>query len=153
MVSPSQQAREAGECMAVRDGGTLSLGWLRDFLPRGFLEQPHKRVLDIGCWDGGLLSQFPAIWDRCGVEFNARAAAAARKRGLTIFETTIQQLDRSEWFDLVLMMDVLEHIPAHIGIFGQVRSLLRPGGMLVALTGNGDTFAARSFKGYWYYFN
>ncbi|WP_198324322.1 class I SAM-dependent methyltransferase [Methylococcus capsulatus] len=114
-----------------------------------------KNVLDIGCWDGTLLEQLPEIWVRHGIELNKYAAEQARKKGLTIFESKIENFvnDVGLHYDIIFMMDVLEHISSPMAVLSRVAQLLVPGGLFIALTGNIETFAARFFGGAWYYVN
>jgi 2-polyprenyl-6-hydroxyphenyl methylase / 3-demethylubiquinone-9 3-methyltransferase len=102
------------------------------------------RLLDIGC-GGGLLSEPMA---RLGAEVVGADAAArnipvarlhAEQSGLAIDyrHTTAEDLAAaSEQFDVVLNMEVVEHVADPLAYLTACRALLRPGGLMVCSTLN-----------------
>jgi 2-polyprenyl-6-hydroxyphenyl methylase / 3-demethylubiquinone-9 3-methyltransferase len=108
------------------------------------------RLLDIGC-GGGLLAEPMA---RLGATVVGADAAArnipvaqlhARQSGLDIDyrHTTAEKLAAAgERFDVVLNMEVVEHVADPQGYLTACRTLLRPGGLMVCSTINRN---ARSF--------
>jgi len=108
------------------------------------------RLLDIGC-GGGLLSEPMA---RLGAEVVGADAAArnipvarlhAEQSGLEIDyrHTTAEALARAgEVFDVVLNMEVVEHVADPPAYLRACRDLLRPGGLMITSTINRT---ARSF--------
>ncbi|MGI9413178.1 MAG: bifunctional 2-polyprenyl-6-hydroxyphenol methylase/3-demethylubiquinol 3-O-methyltransferase UbiG [Hyphomicrobiales bacterium] len=102
------------------------------------------RLLDIGC-GGGLLCEPMArlgaeVVGADAAEKNVRTAAAhAREHGLDIDyrATTAEDLVRDgELFDIVLNMEVVEHV-ADVGQFiASCASLVRPGGLMYVATLN-----------------
>jgi len=155
--NPVAVGEEIAKKMERRNTATLSANWLFNLLPFHLGEvrtRSQVRALDIGCWDGSLLVQLPIQWTRHGVELNQDAADRAQTRGLTVFRSSFESIvDYLEPYDLILMMDLLEHIPSPEFSLFRIAQLLNPGGLFVALTGNGQTPAVRIFRGAWYYFN
>lgn len=108
------------------------------------------RLLDIGC-GGGLLSEPMA---RLGAEVLGADAAErnipvarlhAEQSGLTIDyrHTTAEALAAGgEQFDVVLNMEVVEHVADPLAYLTACRQLLKPGGLMVCSTINRN---ARSF--------
>jgi 2-polyprenyl-6-hydroxyphenyl methylase/3-demethylubiquinone-9 3-methyltransferase len=108
------------------------------------------RLLDIGC-GGGLLSEPMA---RLGAEVVGADAAAgnipvakihAEQSGLEIDyrNTTAEALAAAgEQFDVVLNMEVVEHVADPLGYLSACRQLLKPGGLMVCSTLNRN---AKSF--------
>ncbi len=102
------------------------------------------RLLDIGC-GGGLLSEPMA---RLGADVVGADAAEgnipvarihAEGQGLEIDyrHTTAEALaDAGETFDVVLAMEIVEHVADPAAFVGVCQSLLRPGGLLVMSTLN-----------------
>lgn len=123
-------------------------------LPKHMAHAPGLRVLDVGCWDGAVLADFPSTWIRHGIEPHPHAARLARARGLHIFNASLESapLDANA-YDIIALLDVLEHLEDPLAALKQLSTALAPGGYLVALTGNAASFAARFYKGSWYYSN
>jgi 2-polyprenyl-6-hydroxyphenyl methylase / 3-demethylubiquinone-9 3-methyltransferase len=108
------------------------------------------RILDIGC-GGGLLSEPMA---RLGAEVVGADAAArnipvaqihAAQSGLSIDyrHTTAEAMaEAGEQFDVVLNMEVVEHVADPLGYLTACQQLLRPGGLMICSTLNRN---AKSF--------
>jgi SAM-dependent methyltransferase len=110
--------------------------------------------LDVGCWDGAVLADFPASWVRHGIEPHPGAARQAVARGLTVFNTLLESAPLTvASYDVILLLDVLEHLADPLADLNKLSAALAPGGYLVALTGNVASGAARLYKGHWYYCN
>ncbi|RLJ52072.1 3-demethylubiquinone-9 3-methyltransferase [Litoreibacter meonggei] len=109
-------------------------------------EAPFKdlRILDIGC-GGGLLSEPMA---RLGADVVGADAAAgnipvaqvhATQSGLNIDyrHTTAEAMaEAGEQFDVVLNMEVVEHVADPLAYLTACRKLLKPGGLMVCSTIN-----------------
>ncbi len=105
-----------------------------------FGDGPPKRVLDVGCADGLLLSEFQ---DRghevLGIDIDQRSLTVATSRGVRVLHTTVEELSTSPEqlrFDVVCMSDVLEHLTEPVGALRAARALLAPGGHLVGTVPN-----------------
>lgn len=102
------------------------------------------RMLDVGC-GGGLLSEPLARLgaDMMGVDAAAGnipvAALHAAQSGLAIDyrHTTAEDLAAAgETFDVVLVMEVVEHVADPVVLLSACRQMLRPGGLLICSTLN-----------------
>jgi len=126
--------------------------WLLGRLPSSITAADRLDVIDVGCWDGDLLAGLPQRWRRRGLEPNPAAAARARSIGLDVATTSLEDWPvEASSYDLVIMLDVLEHIDDPQTAVIRVQEMLRPGGMFVALTGDGASLGARRFGDRWYY--
>ena len=91
-------------------------------------------VLDVGCATGVLLDGLRASgWSATGVELNDEAAAYGRDRfGLDIKTGTLETVDLpANSFDLVMMWNVLEHVPDPAEALAQLNTVTKTGGRLV----------------------
>jgi len=110
------------------------------------------KLLDIGCGSGQYLLNMAQLgWDVCGVELNPKAVAAARKAGLAVQCTTLEQAgfgDKS--FDYVRMHDVLEHLPHPDIALREIHRLLRSGGKVEITLPNLDSWTFDLFGSFWF---
>lgn len=128
----------------------LRLAYIRDAACRKFSRNAKSlnclsglRVLDIGCGAGLLCEPLTRLGAQViGVDPSESNIAAARlhadKGHLSIDYrcTTAEQIDHRERFDIVLAMEVVEHV-ADVGAFlGRCAAMLKPGGMMVVSTLN-----------------
>jgi len=116
-----------------------------------------KRILDVGCSNGALLeylqTQDPS-WECFGLEPGAAAAQIASERGITILGGLFEDLDPDNpehQFDVIIAIDVLEHLPNPNAFMEQAARHLAPGGIFVALTGDTDAWGWKlQGSRYWY---
>ena len=114
---------------------------------------PHGRVLDVGCGNGELLSLLPEYYQKFGIEPSGPNSAAAAQCGISIIGKTLDDcLNTKFLFDAIIMVDVLEHIESPVDFLKKAFALLHPGGILIASTGNADSWLWRLMRlDYWYY--
>ena len=101
------------------------------------------RILDIGCGAGLLCEPFTRLGAQViGIDPSATNIAAAKlhadKGHLSIDYrcTTVEEMDVRERFDIVLAMEVVEHV-TDVGVFlDRCAALLKPGGLMVVSTLN-----------------
>jgi methionine biosynthesis protein MetW len=96
-----------------------------------------RRLLDIGCWNGGFLTrvQKAGLYQELhGVDVTAEAVEAARKRGVEA-QTVDLNSDPlpfpDQHFDGVTILAVLEHVFDPYSVIHEVHRVLRPRGELV----------------------
>ena len=128
----------------------LRLAYIRDAACRKFDRNPKSlnclsglRILDIGCGAGLLCEPLTRLGAQViGVDPSATNIAVAKlhaERGHLSIDyrcTTIEEMDPRERFDIVLAMEVVEHV-ANVGMFLDLcAALLKPTSMMVVSTIN-----------------
>lgn len=132
----------------------VRLGYLRDRLTRhfrrdGLAAQPLAglTLLDIGCGGGLLAEPLTRLGAAViGIDASAATIAAARlhaaQMGLAIDyrATTVEALaSQGQRFDIVLNMEVVEHVADRPAFLAAATSLLDPGGAMIVATLNRTT--------------
>lgn len=109
------------------------------------------RVLDVGCGNGQFLDDARAAgWSADGCDFDPRAVASVRARGLDIREGGIEAwADAEGQFDAVTFSHVIEHVHDPVATLEQAWRLLRAGGTLYIDTPNIDSTGHRIFGRSW----
>jgi 2-polyprenyl-3-methyl-5-hydroxy-6-metoxy-1,4-benzoquinol methylase len=99
--------------------------------------ESHERLLEVGCAEGHFLDAARKRgWEVCGIELSRSAAVAARSRfSVPVLEGHLEeQTLESSSCSVVVLLDVLEHLPDPAQALRTVARLLRPGGRLVIKT-------------------
>lgn len=107
-------------------------------------------ALDVGGGSGWLLDGLkraePRISYTAVVDIDPGAEAAARAGGHDFHLTTIGEFQTERRFDLILMLNLIEHVPDPIELLKKARGLLAPKGRIWIKTPNFDSLDARIFK-------
>jgi ubiquinone/menaquinone biosynthesis C-methylase UbiE len=112
------------------------VAWLRRYLP---LED--RRILDCGCGAGDyvlrLLELTPHVY---GIEYEAAKVDDYRSRGVhpdRVVQGDIQDMPYDDAsFDIVLLNEVLEHVPDEMAGLREIRRVMAPGGKLAIFSPN-----------------
>jgi 2-polyprenyl-3-methyl-5-hydroxy-6-metoxy-1,4-benzoquinol methylase len=111
------------------------------------------RLLDVGAGSGVLVEQATRLgWEAEGVDPSAWLADRARERGIAIYTGTLPHPGLTPPYDVVTLVDVIEHVTDPGGLLGEVRRLLRPGGMLLVVTPDVRSVAARALGPRWWHY-
>ncbi|WP_296640480.1 methyltransferase domain-containing protein [Thiobacillus sp. 65-1402] len=109
-------------------------------------------VLDVGCFDGRFLDHLGTDYRRAGIEVHPRAAEHAASKGIQIVGRDFSDLETLPTpFDVVVAMDVIEHVGNPKEFLGSLAKATRPGGLIIVSTGNTAAWSWRLMRGmYWY---
>ncbi len=91
------------------------------------------RLLDVGCWDGMLASQFLTEREVYGLEGNLEAGERANQRGVKTQSVDLEKGFPFEdgFFDTVIAAEIIEHVYDTDLFLKEIKRVLRPGGTLV----------------------
>jgi SAM-dependent methyltransferase len=109
------------------------------------------RLLEIGCAYGFFLDEARKYFDVSGIELAADAATYCQRSGLRVLQGVADEasLHRDEKLDVIVMLDVIEHLPDPRGTLALLRRHLAPGGIIVITTGDFGSVAARLCGRHW----
>jgi 2-polyprenyl-3-methyl-5-hydroxy-6-metoxy-1,4-benzoquinol methylase len=143
-------------------------GWARLFAPLALLHpggpdeldaaamhlpapQGKARVLDVGCGSGVTLARMKTLgWEVEGVEVDPGGVEAARARGVTVRQGSVQEQQYPDnSFDAIHSSHVLEHLHEPVRVLKECCRILKPGGALVFLTPNTASWGHRRFGRNW----
>ena len=99
---------------------------------------PAGTLLDIGCATGDFLQTARERgWEARGVELSPSAAAVAERRGFDVAMGTLADARLPAGsFDVVTILDVIEHLTDPLAELREIYRVLRPGGLVVVETPN-----------------
>lgn len=91
-----------------------------------------RRVLDVGGGAGNMAHHLAHYGAVTNIEYNPRPIPVAQQRGVTTVQGSGDALPFPDAaFDLVALLDTVEHIPDELGVFAECARVLKPGGVLL----------------------
>ena len=106
-------------------------------------------LLDVGAATGFFVSLANrAGFKASGVELSDFAAAQGRKKGLDIQTGTLSDVKNT--FDVITMLDVIEHVPDPKKELSRAGEMVRKGGIIVVNTPDFGSLFARMLGGKWH---
>jgi SAM-dependent methyltransferase len=111
----------------------IVLSLLRRAIRRGRMQLP-LRVVDVGCGAGGMVPYVREFGYAIGVDPSPEAVGFALQNGIEARPGSLPADVRragEDPFDVVLLLDVLEHIDDDAAALRGLRAVLRPGGVLL----------------------
>jgi len=107
-------------------------------------------ALDVGGGTGWLLERArraePRLKRTVIVDLDEKAGEGARKSGHEYYQGRIEDYDTTEKFDLIVMLNLIEHVRDPVGVLKKTRSILATGGRILIKTPNYDSLDARIFR-------
>lgn len=92
------------------------------------------KVLDVGCGTGAVMEQMKSLgYEAYGVDMSADALHYCEAKELAVTLGTAENIAYPDAnFDVVLALDVLEHVPDHAAAMREIARVLKPGGIFVS---------------------
>lgn len=95
------------------------------------------RLLDVGTGLGAMLEVATEMgFEAEGIDLNKKLAEKARERGLKVQCMAVESFDETEAFDVITMLDFIEHVWEPMKVLKSVQHMLKPGGFIVVYTPN-----------------
>lgn len=111
---------------------------------------PGGNLVELGCAYGFFLEEAAPYFKTCGVEISDHARTACLAKGLDVVrDASPEFLDSRGPFDVVVMLDVLEHMQDPGTVLDRLHAALRPGGELVVTTGDFGSMLSRAMGRRW----
>ncbi len=136
VVNESYSVVEDPTYVEEREGRVIT--FTRNLLPLEQLVQNSstRRLLDVGCHIGVMVELAQARgWDAWGVEPSTWAAEQARARGLRVITGTLADAQlEDDYFDVVTVWDVIEHLTDPTAELRQIHRVIKPGGIIAIHT-------------------
>lgn len=106
---------------------------LRDVIRRDLQLPARSSILDVGCGTGAFLADCSSEFQTAGTDTSPLAVEYCRQRGLrNIVQCTLDAYPHpEERFDLITLLDVIEHVDDDQGLLRNALALLRPSGRLL----------------------
>ena len=140
--------RPAQHGLVYRIKDRLDRRWFRA-ITRG-LRGDSLSALDVGGGNGQQLTSLRDADRRIGrtvvVDFDADAEAAARAAGHEYVRGRIEDATVRGTFDVILLLNLIEHVSDPLAVLTKARALLAPTGVLVIKTPNYRSLDARIFR-------
>jgi 2-polyprenyl-3-methyl-5-hydroxy-6-metoxy-1,4-benzoquinol methylase len=114
---------------------------------------PRKgRILELGCGEGAILEILSKrgceVW---GIEPNPKAAWICKKKGLNVICSALEEANfRNEFFDAVIMSQVVEHLPSPKGTLKEINRIVKCKGKVYIYCPNVESYLSRLFGKYWH---
>jgi len=106
---------------------------LCDLLNKQINNHKNLKILDVGCGSGGTSTAFLQFGQVTGTDFSFLALKFARNRGLTnVVRSSVTSMPfSSEKFDIITVLDVIEHVQEDSQVLNEIRRMLKPKGIVV----------------------
>ena len=148
LIKKGERAPDIHRLEVGGEEATYEKRWLRNTLYSDIyyvLNQysPDKRVLDVGCGTGDLLCYLrDKGFSTVGFEPSLEASEVARSKGLTVYNSSIEELaeydkagERIE-FDSITFKDVFEHLEDPLLMLSFAKGLLAENGIICLIVPN-----------------
>ncbi len=104
----------------------------------------NKTILDFGCGNGGFLEKAGQVTAKAvGMELEERLKLYFISKKLEVYSNLEEILD---FFDIITLFHVLEHLPDPLKVLQQLKANLNPGGCIIVETPNAEDALLTLYK-------
>lgn len=115
--------------------------------------RPQGRLLDIGAGSGILVEQAIKMgYNAEGIEPSKWLQHQARKHGLPVYLGTLPHPDLTGLYDVVTLIDVIEHVPKPVQLLLSICNVISENGIVVVVTPDVGSLAPRMLGWKWWHF-
>ncbi|PWU01209.1 MAG: class I SAM-dependent methyltransferase [Bacteroidetes bacterium] len=130
---------------------------IKNYLDKKFFKKIFREIepatisiLDIGGGTGWLLNEIKKYENRVRftqvVDINEEAGDQAKSAGHEYFCGTIEQFQTEAKFDVILLLNLIEHVQDPLETLKKCRALLKPNGIIILKTPNYLSLDAKIFR-------
>ncbi len=116
----------------------------------GDMKGQSLAALDVGGGAGWMLtlarSVEPRLTQTMVVDLDADAESRARAAGHDFFLGPVETFKTNKRFDVIFMLNLIEHVADPVAVLTAMKTLLAPGGVIFLKTPNHDSLDARLFR-------
>lgn len=101
---------------------------------RPFIPQNAKKILEIGCGEGGFRTNFGDDVEYWGVEPNSGVAFVSKEKFYKVLNGVYDDVENElpdHYFDLIVCNDVIEHMIDHDAFFEKIKNKMKPDGKML----------------------
>lgn len=130
------------ESLVSSERSEVAFNVIRNIIMRRFSLKRELRFLEIGCGTGEFLERVSSLGEQLkvwGVDISELAINKVKKRGISgfVLDVSRQKLPfPNDFFDMIYMGDVVEHLVDPDFMILEVKRTLRDGGYLILTTPN-----------------
>lgn len=116
-----------------------------------FLPKVRGVLVDIGCGNGNIICIAKELgWETWGIDPDPKAVEVAKSTGAKVFQSNLPDTGLpSDYFDVVILNHVIEHLHDPIASLKEIYRILKPGGMIWVATPNLKSEGLRRFHSNW----
>lgn len=139
---------------AYPDYGSLSpltIKRYRELLQNFEPFRKNNRLLEVGCGHGAFLELARLEgWEVTGTEYSDKSIGVIRSKGITVYQGELNPSNFSQSsFDVVLSLEVIEHVRCIEQEATAMTQLVRPGGLIYLTTPNYFSLSRRILQANW----
>lgn len=111
------------------------------------------RLLDVGAGSGILVGEaIKQGYQAEGIEPSKYLQSMAKKKDLPVCLGVLSEKEPEAKYDIVTLIDVIEHVSNPVELLSRIRHVLHPQGVAVVVTPDVGSFAARLLGWKWWHF-